>query len=401
MPGDAPRPAATVVVLRPGPTGPEVLLTHRPATMAFGPGLHVFPGGALDPGDSSPRVLGRLRADGAPSVATHAGPFVVAAIRELYEEAGILLATRTDGAPVRVPGQPFAELVERDDLALRADWLVPLARWVTPPVVPRRYDTRFFVACLPQGAQPRFDDTEVVGHAWLTPRDALAAMAGGRIELWTPTATVLRQLALARGLEDVRRHLRPLADGHPPAVERVAPAVSRIRLHGAAGVPGQAVDAWMIGRRRVVVVDPGDPNDEAAHAILATARSLGATITGVLLTAPVPDHAAGAEGLALRLGIGVHAATGARELLAAPVTPIADGDLLELADVPVRAHATPGTDPDHLAFEIAGQGVVLVGDLEGPGPTRAIPEPVDARALARSRERVLGLGATARLGAHG
>ncbi len=318
-----PRPAATVVLLRAAPGGPEVLLTRRPSTMAFGPGLHVFPGGAVDPPDRDPRLLGRLRVQpGLPVPGSHAGMFMVAAIRELFEEAGILLATGPGGPPPRALGIAFVDLVLDGDLELRGDWLVPLSRWVTPPVVPRRYDARFFVTRLPPGAVPAFDGREVAGHEWTTPRDALAAMAAGRIELWTPTSTTLQQLASARDLDDVRRHCSPrvvpdaagkATGGEPdptPCVDHPHPLVTRVHLGGAGGIPGQGVDAFLVGRDRVVVVDPGDPNDEAATAILGAAAERGSRIVGILLTAPVPDHAAGAEGLALRLGVPVHAGSG-------------------------------------------------------------------------------------------
>jgi 8-oxo-dGTP pyrophosphatase MutT (NUDIX family)/glyoxylase-like metal-dependent hydrolase (beta-lactamase superfamily II) len=428
-----PRPAATVVLLRAAPGGPEVLLTRRPATMAFGPGLHVFPGGAVDPSDGDPRLLGRLRVQpGWPVPDSHAGVFMVAAIRELFEEAGILLATGPGGAPTRAPGSPspapgspspapgspspapgmaFVDLVLDGDLELRGDWLVPLSRWVTPPVVPRRYDARFFVTRLPPGAVPAFDGREVAGYEWATPADALAAMAAGRIELWTPTSTTLQQLAPARDLDDVRRHCSPrvvgaageATGGEPdpvPCIDQPHPLVTRVHLRGAGGIPGQGVDAFLVGRDRVVVVDPGDPNDEAATAILGAAAVRGSRIVGILLTAPVPDHAAGAEGLALRLRVPVHAGSGAHRVLVSDITPLADGDLVELADTPIRVHATPGTHVDHLAFEVVAAGAVLVGDLEGPGPSRAIPEPVDRAALARSRARIGALPGRTRLAAH-
>ena len=188
--------------------------------MAFGPGLHVFPGGAVDAAD----------APGGPS--RDPGAFAAAAIRELAEEVGIVL--------------------DREDL-------VPLSRWVTPPGSRRRYDTRFFVAELPDGAEVVPDPHEVADHRWLTPRDALAEMAAGRIDLWPPTSTTLQQLAPARDLDDVRRHLQADGAARPPAVERLAPAVVRITLGGAGGIPGQSVDAYLVGRSRLVVVGSGRP----------------------------------------------------------------------------------------------------------------------------------------------
>ena len=186
-----PRPAATVVLLRPGPAGLEVLLTHRPVTMVFAGGAHVFPGGRVDPGDADMALAARsvlgatdaaaaLGGDLSPDVALAAH---MAAIRELFEEAGILLAD-TAASPERI-GEARSALLGGDvtlaglavdlDLTLRTDRLVPLSRWVTPVSSPRRFDTRFFAAMLPDGAEPTFEGREVAGHAWMRPDDALAA----------------------------------------------------------------------------------------------------------------------------------------------------------------------------------------------------------------------------------
>ncbi len=416
------RLAATVVLLRDGPGGPEVLLTRRPSSMAFGPGLHVFPGGALEPGDDDPGLLGRLRTTGS-EPATHAGAVMIAAIRELYEEAGVLLATRpADGASGTLPmgegpdsgvaiqapaeatpADAFPAAVHRAALELRGDWLVPLSRWVTPPTFQRRFDARFFVARLPAGAVPVLDPAEVADHTWLTPRDALAAMADGRIALWPPTATTLQQLRAARGIDDVRRYLAPLPGAGmeaSPLTDQPAPSVTRLRLNGAGAIAGQTVNTFLVGHRRVAIVDPGDPGDAAIGRLLQAVEDLGATPAVVLLTAPVPDHAAGVEALVRRLGVRVRASAGARHLLASEVMPLVDGERVDEADIEIRVHATPGTHPDHLAFEVPAADAVLVGDLEGPGPSRTIPEPVDPRELARSRRKVSALGRSHRLAAH-
>jgi 8-oxo-dGTP pyrophosphatase MutT (NUDIX family) len=200
------RPAATVVLLRPSAEpalGPlEVLLTLRPASMAFGPGLHVFPGGAVDQGDSDPRLMARSRAG---------SPARVAALRELFEEAGVLVADRADGVPAgsdsglaaELPGLraalvagslDMATILERFELVLATDRLVYIARWQTPPEFPRRFDTSFFAVELPAGAVLDLDPREVAGHTWLTPRRALAAMAAGEIQLWPPTSSTLQLL---------------------------------------------------------------------------------------------------------------------------------------------------------------------------------------------------------------
>jgi 8-oxo-dGTP pyrophosphatase MutT (NUDIX family) len=154
--------------------------------MAFGPRLHVFPGGALDPDDSDPALLERLRpSKGGDPSGLHGAPFAIAVIREAWEEAGVLLASGPGAFVMPVTGdgggRSFRDLVVEHDLVLRGDWLAPLSRWVTPPVVPRRFDARMFVAWLPDGATPAFDPREVAGHEWMTPTVALEAMAEGRI----------------------------------------------------------------------------------------------------------------------------------------------------------------------------------------------------------------------------
>ena len=173
----------------------------------------------------------------------------------------------------------------------------------------------------------------------------------------------------------------------------------RLTLGGAGAIAGQSVDTYLLGHRRLVVVDPGDPSDEAAAAIADVLRDVDGTLTAILLTSPVPDHAAGAEGLAIRHEAPILASAGATRVMSSDFVAIEDGDRLAFADVEIRVHATPGTHPDHLAFEVPEADVVLVGDLEGPGPSRSIPTPVDAAALRRSRGLVEGLGRP-RLAAH-
>ncbi|MGH2915047.1 MAG: NUDIX hydrolase [Solirubrobacteraceae bacterium] len=151
-PETVPRLAATVILLRGGDAGLEVLLTQRNPRARFMGGAWVFPGGALSPGDGS----------GEPGLRA-------AAVRELREEAGVTL----------------------DDPST----LVLFSRWITPAVVKIRYDTWFFLATAPPGAEPRIDGSEVVDARWLTPDAALAASRAGEILLVFPTIKHLQQLS--------------------------------------------------------------------------------------------------------------------------------------------------------------------------------------------------------------
>jgi glyoxylase-like metal-dependent hydrolase (beta-lactamase superfamily II)/8-oxo-dGTP pyrophosphatase MutT (NUDIX family) len=412
-----PRPASTVVLMRGGPGGAEALLTHRPATMAFGPGLHVFPGGAVEPEDRDLEAAARLGVDADACAAAWAGDLdpvaalghAVAALRELYEEAGVLLADRAgggapDAAEVEAAhraGEPLASLVARLGLRLRADRLVPLSRWVTPPVdVTRRYDARFFVADASGGTGFRLDEREVAGHAWMRPGEALDALCAGRIDLWAPTATTLRQLRAASGAGEVRTALAPVRAAGDPWLERLAPGIARVRVEGAGGLPGRCVCTYLVGRARVVVVDPGDPNEAAAEAVLGAVRESGGQIAAVAVTSPDPGHVGGAVGMALRSRVPVLAGAGVGPEVFAGVRELADGEAVDLGDLPLRVLATPGPDPAHLAFDVPEAGCVLTGDLFDPGPPMAVPEPRDAAATNRSRAAVEALGPRRRLGAH-
>jgi 8-oxo-dGTP pyrophosphatase MutT (NUDIX family) len=193
-------------------------MMKRPGTMKFAAGAYVFPGGRVDPADSDPRIgwygpspdeFGtRL---GAPPEAARA--LVVAAVRETYEESGLLLATAPDGEAV-IPSGPgwdadreairagelsFADLLAARGLVIGADRIVPWARWVTPAAEPRRYDTRFFAAIAPAGQTVDGHLAEADKIAWTSPGDALNAARAGEMMLLPPTAATLSEFAAVAG----------------------------------------------------------------------------------------------------------------------------------------------------------------------------------------------------------
>ncbi|MEI7742235.1 MAG: MBL fold metallo-hydrolase [Chloroflexota bacterium] len=375
-----PRPASTVALLRPTAAGPEVLLTHRPATMAFGPGLHVFPGGAVDAADADPSLADRCAFDGPACAAAWAWDLepgtavahAVAAIRELHEEAGVLLATHRDGRPVDprdlARGAPFGALVTGLDLVLRTDLLVPLSRWVTPPGGSgRRYDTRFFVAALPDGAEVRHDPREVVSHDWLRPAAALAAAARGEILLWPPTSTTLRQLDGVGGIGDVVTRLAPRRPAPAPLTEVMGDALVRITAGAAGGIPGATVNTWLVGRKRVVVVDPGDPNEDAADAISRVVAARGGVIVAVVVTGAMPDLVGGAVGVAQGADVPLLGHPVAVALVGEPALPV--GNAVDEGDVRLLVRPVPGAEGQGLiVLEAADLHAVLTGDLGSGDP---------------------------------
>jgi ribonuclease/clavin/mitogillin len=386
-----PRPAATVVLLRPGPNGLEVLLTHRPATMAFAGDMHVFPGGAVDPTDGG--------GDAA---------FEVAALRELFEEAGILLAEPALASEALVSARgslldgsaTLAEVADALNVSLQFDLLAPLSRWVTPPFVDRRFDVQFFAAELPSDAEASFVGDEVFAHRWLTPRAALEARAAGEIGMWVPTSATLQQLEHVTSFNDIRERLAPGEQAPIRLVDESADVV-RVVLSGAGAVPGQEVNAHVVGRHELVVVDPGDPSDAAADAILALAARREARIVGVVLTSPEPDHAAGAEALAGRIDVPVFAGVGAARWLPYDVRELREGDAVPVGDTRLTAIATPGPRAEHVAYVASDTASTFVGDLVGPVPSRAILGPPDVPAWVASLDRVAALMPRSLFPAHG
>ena len=253
-----PKPAATVLLVRDHPTPDrnplQVFLQRRVAGMAFAGGMTVFPGGSVDASDvpdpaawsgPSPQEWGeRLGCD-----AALAGALVQAAVREVFEECGVLLA-----GPGPVPVHERAELVAHRrtlaqvladaGLSLRSELLTAWARWITPVQSPKRYDTAFFVARVPDGQAADAHTTEAVEASWWHPADALEHWQRGDMQLLAPTFTALREL-----------------DEHPDAASLLAAAAQRVIRPV---IP-------MVRREgdQVVVVLPGDPGFESAEMHLA------------------------------------------------------------------------------------------------------------------------------------
>lgn len=212
-----PRPAATVVLLRPtggdpAAAGFEVFVLRRVASMAFAPSMTVFPGGGVDPSDADdvpwwgPEPVWFAQRFGLPGRqgAELARRVVVAAVRELWEETGLLLAVpSSESRGTDAPGSPLMARLTRDGLAIDTARLRPWAQWVTPPGRTRRYDTRFFVAAQPDGAAPRLATTEADEGVWATPAALLAADGAGSVRLMPPTRAVLTDLARHATVADV------------------------------------------------------------------------------------------------------------------------------------------------------------------------------------------------------
>jgi len=235
-----PRHASTVVLLRDGASGVEAYLLRRQKTMAFAAGMYVFPGGSVDVRDESlaadawtgpsPREwAGLLTADERLATA-----LVCAAVRETFEESGVVLAGSAAGEVVAdTTGDDwerdrlalldrslsFAALLAQRGLVLRADLLRPWSHWITPEVEPRRYDTRFFVAALPTGQRTRDVGGEADRVTWIRPADALEAFERGDLGMMPPTAFTLAELSTYDTVADI------LAAGDARDVQPMLPKI--------------------------------------------------------------------------------------------------------------------------------------------------------------------------------
>ncbi|MFC5139544.1 NUDIX hydrolase [Actinomycetospora rhizophila] len=239
------RAATSVILARDGADGLEVFLLQRADGMAFAAGMSVFPGGGLDAGDRTALADGLVDADAAAQAAaswgttpTDAAALLACAARETYEETGVLLADVAAPAPGTRERLAAREIGMRDVVGrLAADRLRPWARWLTPEPMPRRYDTAFFVAAVPEGQEPDGATSEAVGAGWCAPSRALREWEDTDRALMPPTWAVLTELAAA---PDVATLLASAAGRRPePVTPSLRPAGERVGI----AVPAHAIGA--------------------------------------------------------------------------------------------------------------------------------------------------------------
>lgn len=248
-----PFPAATVTLVRDSARGIEVLMLQRNLSLAFMPGVYVFPGGSLDAADGSPDMqelcagLDDAAASGVLGIERGGLAFWIAAIREAFEEAGILLAADAGGALVSMRG-PAAEryrahrraieegrsdlltIARNEGLRFAADRLLYFGHWITPVGAPRRYDTRFFMAIAPEGQTAEPDNHETIAHIWLRPADALDMHRREALAMRFPTIKTLERFAQCSSAAELMATLRTL--------RVVRPVLPRISPNGESLLPG-------------------------------------------------------------------------------------------------------------------------------------------------------------------
>ncbi len=413
----ATRAAATVLLLRDAPGGGlEVLMTRRSPQASFAPGAYVFPGGAIDPQDAEPAT--HAQADRRPAQAPDRVTQAVAAIRESFEELGVLLARRPDGRFATADdiaaldrGAPFIAQCAARGLRLAADAVFLLAHWTADRDLPRRFDVPFLVARMPQGQEPVADETEQFEPVWVRPRDALDRHAAGQFFMIFPTIRTLERLAEFASADAVLAavaHEQPLWTSCPRAgllagrearymeheapygelalvcpdgqivhpldwqPERPVPLLRNLqRLTGAnpGAMTGPGTNSYLVGDPSTgyVAIDPG-PADEAHLERLWHAA--GGDIRAIVCTHSHADHAPGAAPLAARVAaagrprppvLGLPSAPTARA--ASRFTPdraLADGERLTLSGRQLEGDVTHTLEVVHTPGHAANHLCLLL-----------------------------------------
>jgi glyoxylase-like metal-dependent hydrolase (beta-lactamase superfamily II)/8-oxo-dGTP pyrophosphatase MutT (NUDIX family) len=436
-----PRPAATLILLRCGPTGLETLLLQRTQAAVFLGGAYVFPGGSLDAADASARrVLGLSEAQANARLGLSSGglAYYVAAVRECFEEAGVLLACDALGnaiAPARAEKlmpyrtSPFLELLEREDLYIPAGALAYYGHWITQPGRSRRFDARFFVSLAPEGQEGAHDATETVHHVWTGPRQALERAERGEIELVHATVQTLTDFArfpepraayeYAMNLEYIptnracraqgREGARVFRHGDAPYFEihwsdpeetgqtsydlvpgvpkRLDRNVARLIAPNPGMMTGPGTNTYLVGEQELAVIDPGPAIDSHIEKILAAG-----TIRWILCTHTHMDHSPAAAALKKATGAKIYgrpAPAGQDPSFSADEV-LSNDQRISVAGVSFRAIHTPGHASNHLCYLLEGTRMLFTGDHVMQGSTVIInPPDGDMRAYLASLERLL------------
>ena len=379
-----PRDASTVILARRGAEGAyEVLLTKRPETMRFMGGTYVFPGGALDEGDCSDALaersaLGRDEARerlGEDLQPDRALGLHVCALRELFEEVGVLVARKADGrmvdpAAVRSRWAPrqeelahdpeaFCAFLTSEDLVLATDLLVRHGRLVTPEMSPVRFDARFFVVPHPDGQAVFADPVEVPEHTWVAPPEAIRRASEADLNIPIPTMSILQGLAEVPGFEQVTKGQVVRREVHAAAL---SPLVAHVLAPNPGLATGAGTNTYIIGKGEVAIVDPAVPDPIYIETLARTAGDRGRPSL-ILITHMHPDHTGGVAALREQMRCEVAAWEGARGATFEIDRKLADGDVVQIGGATLRVHYTPGHASHHVCFHLVEENALFAGDV--------------------------------------
>ncbi|MGI8775761.1 MAG: MBL fold metallo-hydrolase [Actinomycetota bacterium] len=385
--------------MKDGPSGLEVLLTKRPRRLRFMGGAMVFPGGAVEPADLDdgwaahsaidPAAAGEAlgEEDAAVALASY-----ICALRESFEEVGLLLTTDPPGElhrSERRDGGDLLRLCREEGLTLATADLVPAGRWVTPEGSPVRFDTRFFLAESPQGWEPDPDPAEVDGCRWSTPSAALSDLAAGSALMAPPTVEMLQRLDAYTTVAGARAGLaeRGLKGAGHILSLRVSPLVHVVLAPNPGVMTGPGTNTYIVGTDPTFVIDPAVDDDLYIRSVLEAAGRVAA----ILVTHRHGDHVGGAKALAEATGAPVRA-WGTTPAGAAEVEPLSDGERISAGGVELLCLYAPGHASDHMCFVLEGAASLFAGDnVLGEGTAVIAPPDGNMRDYLATLERLKAL----------
>ena len=424
------RPAATVLLLRDSPHGIEVLMTRRSLTASFAPGAYVFPGGGIDALDKASHSQAKRRSTQSDLHLTQA----IAAIRESFEELGILLAYRADHSMANAQdidhldrSQPLTAQCAALGFKLAADQVFVLAHWITDRDLPKRFDVPFLVARMPDDQLPVADESEQFEPVWVRPSDALQRHEAGDFFIIFPTIRTLQRLTpfanvqavldacavndeplwtscpragiLAGKEERYMEHESPYGelaltspDGqivhhldwqshHPVALLK---NVQRLTAPNPGVMTGPGTNTYWVGdpQSGYIVIDPGPADPDHLEKIW---RATGGQIQMIVCTHSHPDHSPGAKplqslckeqagGVPPILGLS-SASTANAQSQFKPDRELAHGEILKVGEHSLKVLHTPGHAANHLCLALLEDGLLFSGDHVLNGTTTVVNPP--------------------------
>jgi len=397
--------ATAVILFREGPDGREVFLVRRGVDRRFAGGFHAFPGGRLDPGDRDLPVAGASGEEAA---------LVACAVRELFEETGVLRARGAERLAVQDRAAArralldgavaFGAFLAANGFSLDAAMLAPAGRWITPEHLPLRYDARLFLAPLAPGDAPEVWPGELADGGLVPVRAALARWSRGELLLHPPNLNALRVLARPGPLELDALIAPPDCDAFVARRIEFQEGFLLAALRTPTLPPATHTNAWIVpADGGVAVIDPGapEPDDQAPlFALLDALAREGRPLRAVWLTHAHPDHVGAVAAVVERHDVPVRAhRLAAGRVPGAAIVPAREGELLGGR---FRVLETPGHAREHLSFLDEDTGALLCGDMVSTLSTIVIDPPEgDMGEYERQLERLGALAPRTLYPAHG
>lgn len=439
-----PRPAATIILARNSSDGVEVLMMQRTTAVDFATGMHVFPGGAVDPTDHHEEIaslcvdLDDQRASQTLGIEQGGLAYWIAAIRECFEESGLLLGYRHDQDLVRLHGEDaerlanlrlemaqnklsFADILKAEQFRAATDKIAYYSHWITQAGRPKRYDTRFFVAQAPEGQTAVQDNHETVGQVWVRPDQAIEMNRAGTIELMFPTIKTLESLTPFKQVEELlefartpkpktliapftatarggEQHILIPGDFAYTEVRKIDPEnkgsaqsyiepgqpvligddIVRVTAANPGMMTGPGTNTYLIGNAvtGVAVIDPGPNLEDHIQNIMAAATG---PIKWILCTHTHIDHSPASNSIKEKTGAQIYGrpapAYPNQDQTFKPDHIVEHDQVLNVAGVTLKVIHTPGHASNQVCFLHEKQKMLFTGDHVMQGSTVVINPP--------------------------